>query len=264
MLEPQIPKRTPMPSRPTMAPPTPPIGAKRVAVRQLSQSPFGLEGKKHRSKKVLLVISIILIGILIGVGILIAKTGVVRIPYLSSMYHERPLTRVVTAASVSPQMLMDRLNQAIQSTTSTKGGVVRVTFSEQEITGALKNALQTSLKRPGVSVDQSQIVVTPSGFEVTASIKNETMSVHVFARAMPVVQNGRLSFEITELYLGDIPVPPSSAKQIQRIAFGSEIGSWEAAAGNFHLSGVRPDNGYVELIFSTSTTPDLIHPQPLP
>lgn len=243
-----------MPSRPSLPPPQAPKGAKPMKVKPLSQATMGLSSAKRHSKKWLLVVLLTIVFVLMGIAILIAKTGVYQIPVLSTFYHERPLTRSINAPAIRPQVLLDRATEALQSATSTKGADVLVEFSEQEITGALKGALQTSLKRPGVNVDQSQIVATPTGLEVTAFVRNETMSVHLFAKIIPSVQNGRLVLDVKEVYLGDIPVPPSSLAQIERIVFGSEIGSFEARSGSYGLKNVVLKDGSVELRFSTSTT----------
>lgn len=243
-----------MPSRPSLPPPQAPKGAKQIEIKKLSQSTLGFSQTKHHSKKWLIAVFVIVIGILMGIAILVAKTGVYQIPFLSSFYHVRPVTRSVDALPIRPQVLLDRATSLLQSTTSSNGGDVVVAFTEQEMTGALKGALQTSLKRPGVNVDQSQIVATPSGLEVTAFVRNETMSVHLFTKVIPIVQNGRLVLDVKEVYLGDIPVPASSLGQIERIAFGSEIGSFEARSGKYGLKSVILKDGLVELKFSTSTT----------
>lgn len=245
--------RSPMPSRPTLAPPSPPKGAVQMAVKPLSQSAYGLISKKHHSRKWLLTALMILFVLLLLVAVLIAKTGAYKIPYLSSLYHQRIVTRVVNASPISARALLSRANDELKSATSTQGDDALIVFSEQDITGAFRNALQTSLKRPDVKVDDAQIVVTPSGLEVTAFVRNETMSVHLFTKIVPVVSEGRVMFNVKEVYVGDLPVPASSLKQIERIVFGSEIGSFEATAGKFHIKNISMKDGFVEFLFTTST-----------
>lgn len=251
--EKKVPARSPMPSRPNMTAPTPPKGAVPMEVKPLSQSAFGLISQKHRSRKWLWTVLFIVLMLLMFVAILIAKTGVYQIPYLSTLYRQRLVTRVVNTEAIPPQKLFNRASDELRTVTSTQANDVRISFSEQEITGAFKGALQTTLKRPGVLVDQAQVVATQTGLEVTAFVHNETMSVHLFTKIVPIVSEGRVMFDIKEVYIGDLPVPPASLKQIERIVFGSEIGSFEAKAGKYRVAEISMKEGSVEFLFSTST-----------
>lgn len=248
------PVHSPMPSRPSLPPPMPPKGAKPMKVKTLSQSGFDMVTRKHHSKKFLIIAFAIALMLLLGVAVLIAKTGVYRIPFLSSVYHERPVTRVVSADAIEPRDLLNRVNDRLRSSVSTSTKDVKISITEQELTGALKGALQTSLKRPGVIVDGTQIVSLADGLELIASVRTETMSVRMLAKAVPVVQDGRVKLEVKELYLGSLPVPPNSLAQMERLVIGSEIGSFEAKAGNYLLKDVVLKDGSVELVFSSSTS----------
>lgn len=251
--EKKSPAHSPMPSRPNMKAPTPPKGAVPMEVKPLSQSAFGLISQKHRSRKWLWTVLIVVSMLLAFIAILIAKTGVYQIPYLSSLYRQRLVTRVVNTEAIPPQRLFNRVSDELRMVTSTQADDVRISFSEQEITGAFRGALQTSLKRPGVSVDQAQVVATQAGLEVTAFVHNETMSVHLFTRIVPIVSEGRVMFDVKEVYIGDLQVPRSALKQIERVVFGSEIGSFEAKAGKYRVAEISMKEGSVEFLFSTST-----------
>lgn len=244
--------RAPMPSRPSLPPPPPPKGAKPVKLMTISDSVTTKVKKKHLAKHLLIALVVILL-LLSVLAALIAKTGVYTVPLFSSFYSARPVTRVVEAPSIMPRDLMMKINTQLRSATSTKGGDISITVSEAELTGALKGAFETALKRPGVVVDRSQIVVTPSGLEVAASVRNETMYVKVIAMIVPTLESGKVSFNTKDVYLGDLKVPASALSQIERIAFGSEIGSFEATAGVYGLKHFTLKDGAIDMVFSTST-----------
>lgn len=246
------PPRVPMPSRPSLPPPPPPKGAKPVKLKTISDTVTTVVKKKHIGKQLLIALVVVLL-ILSVLAVLIAKTGVYTVPIFSSFYHARPVTRVVEAPAIMPKDLLMKVNTQLRSATSTKGGDVSVTVSESELTGALKGAFETTLRRPGVIVDHSQIVVTPSGLEVAASVRNETMFVKVIATIVPILDSGKISFETKDVYLGDLKMPASALSQIERIAFGAEIGSFQATAGAYGLKQFTLKDGAINLIFSTST-----------
>jgi hypothetical protein len=224
-----------------------------MEVRKLSDSPFGEAQGTHHSKKAIWILSLLLLCVFIGLAIPIFKTGIYPIPYLSSFYKERPVTRVVTPASLTSEQLLDRVKTAFVKPTSTKDGTVHVSFTEQELSGAFSHMLARS-SRNGVRVESSQVVVLPSGFEVTATVRKDALTARVFAFVLPLVEKGRVSVVVKKMVLGDLTLPASAATQIERLVFGSELGSWGLNVGPFSLKEVRLGDGAAELVFTSSTT----------
>jgi hypothetical protein len=237
---------SPMPSRPSLTPPKPPEGAKPMKVKKLSQLPFGMQPQQHRSKELVLSVLFLVLCALIGIAILIAKTGVIEIPVFSAFYRERPVTRVVRGIKMTTDDLVHRATDPAYATTSS----VSVIVSEEEVTGMLIHLIQSSSTRHGVYVDHPQIVVTPAGLEVVARIRTNAVSVRVFATIVPVVENGRLSYLFKESYVGDLPIPSFIMDKIMKTTFESNLGSLYIAIGSNKLKEIVLKDGSADLVFS--------------
>lgn len=239
------PARSPMPSRPSLPPPKPPEGAKQMKVKKLSQSTFSMSTQEHRSKEWMLSVLFLVLCMLIGMAILIAKTGIYDVPFFSVFYKTRPVTRVVVGSRISNEDIVRRAVASASSATSSISFLV----SEQEMTGTLIAMLQSSSTRNGVFIDSPQIVSTPSGLEVSGGVRTDEIFGRVSAKIIPVVENGKVSFSYKEVYLGDLPVPTFVMERIMEKVFESKMDAFNIEIQGRRLDQIILNDGSARLIF---------------
>jgi hypothetical protein len=200
---------------------------------------------------VALYIVIVILIVVALLAVLLAKSGIVTIPFVSSHLYTGPaVTRTVQAEDTSLDELIDgigrKLTAAVQASPKPP---YRVKITESELTGALRGSLSELPNNLCVTVEQAQAVVTPKDIEISGIAKKNGLSFDILARYTPVVRGNRLSFEPVQFQVGDFSFATSTVQSIHTYLFTRDIGEWQLEVGNKALSSVELGEGSLNLVF---------------
>ncbi len=209
--------------------------------------------KPKLGKNVLIVTLVILGFILLGcltIGVLVAKTGLVQIPVLSKLYRGPTPTRVVQAPAFDPQafqyLLLSRLTAKVQ--TGRPPYVFQLT--EQELTGALNQAISEAFRDQAWVTEKLQLAVTEQGLEFLGNFKQDGIRVHALIKLQPSVQDGGILFTPVEIRFGDYPVPLSIANRVAGLIFERDFGTWLLKFRDIIFQQVVAHDGFLEITAS--------------
>lgn len=138
-------------------------------------------------------IFILFIILVLCIFISVAKTGLVQIPIISSIfYHEPQPSEIINSAS--DFALKDRFN--IQSNGDQSVGII---LTQEELTTLVANYEK---------FDQAQIAINDLNLELFALTKfSENKKAYLTANFIPIVKNQKLDFKITSFKIGNLKVP---------------------------------------------------------
>ena len=161
---------------------------------------------------------------------LLAKTGLVKVPYLSKYYDPPSPTRIVTAMPINWDDFEDGLTKKVMA----QGGVdesgnYSFLISEEELTGLLRGSADMGLRSDDFNINDSQIAVTPQGLEMFFNITWGTaINLDFLIKAKPVITDkGLLEFESMQARVGDLPLPSFLMMQVVGMVFSRDLGSWD-------------------------------------
>lgn len=159
-----------------------------------------------------------LLSVPILIAYLVARTGLIEVPFLSSrVAHERVAPRTVAVTPVDAgRLLTEKLRSVLPS-----GGEfperVTITFSESELSGLLRSALAADQRVPQITRNTAQVAVGTDGIElfarVTASGNREST---VLVRGVPTLQGDKFIAEFREVAIGNLGVPRFLANTVAR------------------------------------------------
>jgi hypothetical protein len=238
-------KAPPMPAAPLSA--VSPRGS--AAPERISRPP-----KRPKMGKNILVCSFYaLVALLIAFSLFLfclAKTGLVSIPFISSLCAGQKPVRIVEAAASDPEALLERISSVVSSAVGcADSGPYPVVFSEQDLTASARGGLEDILRGREAAAERIQIAVTSDFIEASGLITTRGMTVDALARFDAVVEDGELHLNIREAYLGDVPIHPDLARQLEGVLFTKDFASWNVSAGDVKLKDVILGDGEMELVF---------------
>lgn len=191
--------------------------------------------------------------LLLGILFFVAKTGVVRIPFLSDWYKGPQPTRMVEAAPVSGSSLIEDIGlEVAREIRSGQAPPYHVSITEEQVTSALRGGIAEVLRDQNVIVERPQIVITSSTIEASGLIRSGLGMADLLLRFSPHVHENALHFHVEEAYLGDIPLHPELVTLAEGTIFHRNLRVWEIGVGNNTLDGVQLHNGSFDLLL----TPD--------
>jgi hypothetical protein len=192
-------------------------------------------------------IVLIVIGVVILIGV--AKTGLFKIPFVSNLYKGPVPTRLVEAGVMEPDAFIDQISSSVSAAIQRgEKGPYIVPFSEVELTAAARGGLADVIREDQAIVERPQIVVTPEYIEASGKFYMDNATADILIKFIPFIEENELRLDISEAYLGDIPVSPDLAKSIQGVLFVRDFGSWSINVGTVSLKDVNLKDGELELI----------------
>lgn len=214
-------------------------------------SPPPLHVKPKFGKNILIVGSIVFFALALIVLIIltgIVKTGFLRIPVLSNLYHGPVPTRVVSAEPMSYEKFKSLLEGRMARQVATERPPYVVHVSEQELTGFLQTAIDAGLRDQSWKRIDSQIVVRPTDVEFLSRYVKGAVHMDALVRFIPKVTNGSLMFKPAFVQIGDFSLPPDVAVRIIGYLFARDFGTWTLAFGSVTLQDVRLTDGGVDIV----------------
>lgn len=191
-----------------------------------------------------------------GALLLVAKTGVVHVPFFSSFYHGPAPTRLVAAQPISMDafrvLLGSRFfNQALAAKSTSTTALpkeFRVRVTEKELTGVVMNAIDTALRSGSWHQSYAQIVIRPTDVELYGQFISGSQRIDLLARFIPHAGTDGIRFDPSFVQIGDIPLSPSLAYRAASTVFSRDLGTWSGSFGTAHIRDVQLTDGVMELI----------------
>lgn len=149
---------------------------------------------------------------------LVARSGLVEVPWLSDrVVHERAPERVVAAASVGSieQLLAPKLRALAAS-----GGASAfpsLTFSEEELTALLRLALAGGGSSFSAQAATAQVAIDRGAVELSgriAGLGGRATTIRI--RGVPSIRDGKLDVELSDVVVGNLGIPRFLAQTIAR------------------------------------------------
>lgn len=239
---------SPMPSRPNMPPPSLPSGAKPNKLKPLSRSPI-TRPVRVRVLNGPFFLLIFLFVLLIGIGFVIAESGITNLPLLSSLYRgPQPVRMVQPIADMKASDVFGIIVSRAQSQVlSGAKPPYHATVSEEELTSALNDALQRTLVSRHLASQDLQIVLTPDMAEISGTVSSNSASYHVLVQGTPSIKDGRLTLDIARAYLGDLSLPPDLLRRLVEGVLSADLTSLNTRIDGFVLFDITLGDGIVDI-----------------
>lgn len=156
----------------------------------------GIQRRGHCFRNCVILFLVVMLGLVFGIGYVVAKSGLAEVPLFSGWFSSRPAA--VEHVEV-PDNQLDALGKRLAKEDiegQLASGHVRVTLS-----GADLNAL-VRLKNPEVSLDlvgDTAIVQVP--------VKYTGNELIITGTVVPMIDAGKLRLELQKIRVGDLPLP---------------------------------------------------------
>lgn len=139
----------------------------------------------------------------------VAKTGLIEVPFLTSRLYQpaRPVREIRPLIGYSSTDIL--LAAASKAKPTLTLGLVRMSFTEAELTTLARDGIAASGTSLPVPIKSIQIAVDPDAVEIFAVTTKYGRDVTIRARFFPWVDAGQLKITPKELIIGALNVPPS-------------------------------------------------------
>ncbi len=195
---------------------------------------------------VLAVMALVLVAIALIVLTLAAKSGVVRIPLLSLLYHGPTPTRTVSSPPITAAEFQKRLEARLRTEiVSGRRPPYALSVTEQDLTGALHTTIGSAVRDSNWTLDSTQLAVRPTDLEILVTSQRGMFHLDFLIRLVPELRNGSVSFRPVFMQLGDIPVSPDLATRIAGMLFNRDLGNWTVSFGTAGVSDLQLRDGAV-------------------
>ena len=226
------------------------------------------EEKKNKHgfvKTVLLLFLVLIVVVVLGIGWVVAATGLVKIPILSSMAYEKPEPTRVVEAGVSLEDLVkaEFEIQFAQHVIDTSGILedMRMDFHVPE--DALTTTLRSGIEETGddqiEAVHAQVVVLAETGFELYLPVKDSPQETAIMVTANLSILESKTNIEIIEVKLGSLSLPekiinaiivPIAQRQIEgmleKTNLYAQIESIEYAQGEVIIRTEASIDGVIE------------------
>lgn len=180
--------------------------------------------------------------------IVVAKSGLLRIPVFSNLYHGPIPTREISVPALTAAQFQTMVGSRLQTEATTHAPPYIVTISEKELTGAMEEAITMAVRGSGWTKDRAQIAVTPQNLELLGEFHRGPWHVDLLIRFVPRVADGKLSFDPVSIHVGDYSLPAAVAYPIVSEVFSRDLGSWSLDFGTFRLQAIGLHDGELDLV----------------
>ncbi|MEO5927245.1 MAG: hypothetical protein ABIO72_00920 [Patescibacteria group bacterium] len=190
----------------------------------------------------------IILALTLVVAFAVAKTGLVHVPVFSMFYHGPTPVRVVESAPITAREFQTLLTRQVASQLSagqTQG--TNIMLTEVQLTGALRDAIVQALRKEEATAEHVQIVVTPNYLEVSGQLKQRVITADLRVRLVPVIEDGGIRFDATDVQLGDYPIQPSLAHQLAGSVLSRDFGTWRISFGEIRFTSLTLKDGVLEI-----------------
>lgn len=203
-------------------------------------------------------VSIFLVVVLLaGLLLALAKTGMVEVPLFSYFYQGPTPGRVVTSPPIDPTLLGKevQLQAAEQMVANPQATSYHLQVTETQLTGALESLAPSFFRTQDWKMEKVQLAIESSDIEVYGKFSRGFLHADVLLHAIPVINKDGLSFNVTSLRLGDYSLPPSMVHQVLSVVFARDLAHWSFALSHFTLTQIKLAPGIATIILSSATSP---------
>jgi hypothetical protein len=202
---------------------------------------------------VLAVIAACVLAFLLILAFAVAKTGLIEIPIFSASYHGPQPVRVVTPVPMTAEAFRVLVSSRLLAMAA-EGKIppYTVTVSEGEMTGGLSTVITQALRSDQWETSGLQLAVTEQYLEFFGHFRRGVMGVDSRIRLVPVVDQGGLRFEPTDIRFGDYPVHPALARYLTGVIFSRDLGTWILTFGETTLRKITLHDGALDIVASPS------------
>lgn len=211
---------------------------------------------------IFMIVFIIFMALLLGGAILVAKTGLIRIPFLTDAFFKPAApTRVVEIGDINAGDVEARFEDQIFKALEASDGKqipVDLTFSEAEVTSFIRHALEQEEYK--VPFKNAQVVLLDGGIELYGEITgkingSESMPYHlkgpILLNVFPTLDAEKnIQFEVNKVSVGGLSLPKIIVDSLVENLLGPQIKSLnheiksmaeidliELSDGEIHLKG---------------------------
>lgn len=177
-----------------------------------------------------------------GAAFILARTGLVEVPVLSSRLYTPPApTRVVEPEEFDIESkVMDVFTESQE-----EPGLMKIALREGELTAMFQEGAREALAEQGIELTTIQAAILEEFVELYFDAKIGGKDVRILARVLPKVEDGLPKIEVLETHLGGLPVHP-------RIIGGVLDNALDAALGEMgdeiKLESIELNPGVLEII----------------
>lgn len=163
---------------------------------QMAEVHEGIQRRGHCFRNCVVICLLLSLGLVFGIGYVVAKSGLAEVPVLSGWFSSRP--NAIEPVSVPDDQLKNLEQRLSHLESQLATGHVQLTLSEADLNALIR------LKTPEASID-----ITDGGFEIQTPIKYTGNELIVTGTIVPVIEAGKLRLELEKVRLGDLPLPAS-------------------------------------------------------
>lgn len=197
------------------------------------------------------IFAIITLILILLFAIAVAKTGVIKIPILSWFYSGPKPVRAIGAKAIDTEAFRSLVISRVFKQALVQKPPYKITLNESELTGAIKSAIETMLKEQGLTSSNSQLAITPEGFEYYGSISKDERKVDLLLRLTPTIENGGLRLDPSYLRVGDYPIKPEYIISLAEMLFGQKVGkNFVFSSDDIRLEAIGLRTGLLDLTVS--------------
>ena len=179
-------------------------------------------------------LTIILILIFIALlGYVLAKTGLLRVPFFWRYYNAPTPVRVINVQPISWEAFQQMITERVRKMSATSNPPYTLVVSEGDLTSLMNGVVVQGIRSSAYKVDQAQVAVTKNNIElffrlIWAGVGNMDFLVHL----KPVVaEDSVMHFEVLDAKVGDLPLPTPFVIQILEQIFSRDLGVWRILVG---------------------------------
>lgn len=187
--------------------------------------------------------------------LLIAKSGVISIPFFSRVYRAPQPTRLISAAPLTKEEFTRLITtRLLEQTRIGHQPPYIVKLTEEELTGAIQTAVTTALRDQSWKPEYTQMVVLPSGLQFFGRFVHQGtggIRVDILIAFTAVMENGGVRFDPVSVQIGDYPIPLSLAQRVASFVFARDLGTFFLTFGDISLQRIRLLDGYLEMMSSS-------------
>jgi len=182
----------------------------------------------------------------------LAKSGIVHVPYLSDwLYHPPVPPHYVVAKSMS----WSDFNKTVSGRLAEQGldsePPLVLQLSEQEFTGLLQGVVENGLRSGEYKAEIAQVIFTPKAIQLYFYLTwNDYFTFEILTHLVPVVENdGTLRLEVIDARFGDLPLPGSWVINLIGYFFARDVGVWQIILSNgYGIQSAVLSNANIELL----------------
>lgn len=166
---------------------------------------------------------------------LLAKSGMLDVPFFSDWFYEAPRPqRFIQANDITWDEFRSLLTQRIQEQNIESEPPLSLSLHEKELTGLLNANIDQALRSNDLKAEVAQIVILPDSIELYFFLTwKDFFTFEILTHLAPIVEDdGTLKFEVIDAQIGDLPIPGQWVLQLVGYFFKRDIGVWKVILSN--------------------------------